>query len=79
MDVRAWAFWRNLGAFSGAFLMQAELSFKTIFMLLAIPALLSATALMVKSWAGLRTPRENAPENHELNKATQKHDGKAVA
>ena len=37
--------------------MQAELSFKTIFMLLAIPALLSATALMVKSWAGQRTPR----------------------
>ncbi|WP_333495482.1 MFS transporter [Kluyvera sp. CHPC 1.251] len=37
-----------LGAFSGAFLMQAELSFKTIFALLAIPAVLSAIALMVK-------------------------------
>ncbi|HDG1701131.1 TPA: MFS transporter, partial [Kluyvera ascorbata] len=41
-----------LGAFSGAFLMQAELSFKTIFALLAIPAVLSAIALMVKYIAG---------------------------
>lgn len=41
-----------LGAFSGAFLMQAELSFKTIFALLAIPAVLSAIALMVKYAAG---------------------------
>lgn len=61
-----------LGAFSGAFLMQAELSFKTIFMLLAIPALLSATALMVKSWAGQRTLAENRANNHELDKVTQK-------
>ncbi len=43
-----------LGAFSGAFLMQAELSFKTIFALLAIPALLSAMALMIKYAASKR-------------------------
>ena len=43
-----------LGAFSGAFLMQAELSFKTIFALLAIPAVLSAIALMVKYAASKR-------------------------
>ena len=34
-----------LGAFSGAFLMQAQLSFETIFTLLAILAFLSAIAL----------------------------------
>lgn len=43
-----------LGAFSGAFLMQAELSFKSIFALLAIPALLSAIALMIKYAASKR-------------------------
>ncbi|MFU0930528.1 MFS transporter [Kluyvera cryocrescens] len=43
-----------LGAFSGAFLMQAELSFKTIFALLAIPAVLSAIALMIKYAASKR-------------------------
>ena len=43
-----------LGAFSGAFLMQARLPFETIFTLLAIPALLSAAALMVKSAAARR-------------------------
>ena len=43
-----------LGAFSGAFLMQAELSFKTLFALLAIPAVLSAIALMVKYAASKR-------------------------
>ena len=37
-----------LGAFSGAFLMQAQLSFETIFTLLAIPAFLSALALLIK-------------------------------
>ena len=37
-----------LGAFSGAFLMQAQLSFETIFTLLAIPAFLSAFALLIK-------------------------------
>ena len=37
-----------LGAFSGAFLMQAQLSFVTIFTLLSIPAFLSAIALLVK-------------------------------
>jgi len=36
------------GAFSGAFLMQAQLSFETIFTLLAIPAFLSAIALLIK-------------------------------
>lgn len=43
-----------LGAFSGAFLMQAQLAFETIFTFLAIPALVSAFALMVKYWAGKR-------------------------
>lgn len=43
-----------LGAFSGVFLMQAELAFQTIFTLLAIPALLSAGALLVKSAAARR-------------------------
>lgn len=43
-----------LGAFSGAFLMQSELSFKSIFALLAIPALLSAIALMIKYAASKR-------------------------
>ncbi|MCS2151644.1 MFS transporter [Scandinavium goeteborgense] len=60
-----------LGAFSGVFLMQAQLSFETIFMLLAIPALLSATALMVK-YAMTKTdrPAENAAA--PVGKATQK-------
>ena len=43
-----------LGAFSGAFLMQAQLAFETIFTFLAVPALVSAFALMVKYWAGKR-------------------------
>lgn len=61
-----------LGAFSGAFLMQAELSFRTIFMLLAIPALLSALALMIKYYASLRTPKEARTTDGALNKAAQK-------
>lgn len=61
-----------LGAFSGAFLMQAELSFRTIFMLLAIPALLSALALMIKYYASLRAPKEARPADSALNKAAQK-------
>jgi AAHS family 4-hydroxybenzoate transporter-like MFS transporter len=44
-----------LGAFSGAFLMQAQLSFETIFTLLAIPAFLSAIALLIK-YKGQRQP-----------------------
>lgn len=43
-----------LGAFSGAFLMQAQFAFDTIFTFLAIPALVSALALMVKYWIGKR-------------------------
>ncbi|HAZ53844.1 MAG TPA: aromatic acid/H+ symport family MFS transporter [Franconibacter helveticus] len=61
-----------LGAFSGAFLMQAELSFRTIFMLLAIPALLSALALMIKYYASLRAPKEARSADSALNKAAQK-------
>jgi AAHS family 4-hydroxybenzoate transporter-like MFS transporter len=61
-----------LGAFSGAFLMQAELSFKAIFMLLAIPAVLSAAALLVKSWAGSRIPSVREDDGRELNDITQK-------
>jgi AAHS family 4-hydroxybenzoate transporter-like MFS transporter len=60
-----------LGAFSGVFLMQAQLSFETIFMLLAIPALLSATALMVK-YALTRPNRQAANTTSALPKATQK-------
>jgi AAHS family 4-hydroxybenzoate transporter-like MFS transporter len=60
-----------LGAFSGVFLMQAQLSFETIFMLLAIPALLSATALMVKyALTKSDRPAENAAV--PVGKATQK-------
>lgn len=60
-----------LGAFSGVFLMQAQLSFETIFMLLAIPALLSATALMVKyALTKNDRPAENAAV--PVGKATQK-------
>lgn len=59
-----------LGAFSGALLMQAELSFRTIFMLLALPAVLSAVALMVKSWVGASTPRnELLPDDNVTQKA----------
>ncbi|WP_029589868.1 MFS transporter [Franconibacter pulveris] len=61
-----------LGAFSGAFLMQAELAFRTIFMLLAIPAALSALALMVKYYASLRRPKEERVADNPLNKAAQK-------
>ncbi|MDX6040434.1 MFS transporter [Scandinavium lactucae] len=60
-----------LGAFSGVFLMQAQLSFETIFMLLAIPALLSATALMVK-YALTLPKRQSATTSSDLPKATQK-------
>ena len=50
-----------LGAFSGAFLMQAQLAFETIFTLLAIPALLSAIALMITAAAGRSAPAASAP------------------
>ncbi len=60
-----------LGAFSGAFLMQAQLSFETIFGLLAIPALLSAAALMVKYFA-TRTKPETVTNTNDIPKATQK-------
>ncbi|EML9987701.1 TPA: aromatic acid/H+ symport family MFS transporter [Citrobacter amalonaticus] len=62
-----------LGAFSGAFLMQAQLAFETIFTFLAIPALVSAFALMMKYWAGKRqlsgasTPTESP--THAAQKA----------
>lgn len=62
-----------LGAFSGAFLMQAQLAFETIFTFLAIPAVVSAFALMVKYWAGKRqfsgasTPAESS--THAAQKA----------
>lgn len=61
-----------LGAFSGAFLMQAELSFKTIFALLAIPAVLSAIALMIKHAASKRQPLQGASGPSSLPKAAQK-------
>lgn len=57
-----------LGAFSGALLLQYQLSFRTIFMLLAIPAVLSALALMIKYRASLRPPHEEPG----LAKAAQK-------
>ena len=58
-----------LGAFSGAFLMQAQLSFETIFSLLAIPAFLSATALLVKYKLGQRQPPAAQGEVEKLQKA----------
>jgi AAHS family 4-hydroxybenzoate transporter-like MFS transporter len=58
-----------LGAFSGAFLMQAQLSFATIFSLLAIPALLSATALLVKYKLSQRQPSPLQGEVDKLQKA----------
>lgn len=60
-----------LGAFSGVFLMQAELSFETIFMLLAIPALLSACALIFKYFA-TRPNSQTLNNTPEIPKATQK-------
>ncbi|MNG92471.1 4-hydroxybenzoate transporter PcaK [compost metagenome] len=44
-----------LGAMSGGVLMQMQLSFSTIFTLLAIPALVAAVALMIKHFS-TRTP-----------------------
>lgn len=61
-----------LGAFSGAFLMQAELSFQTIFTLLAIPALVSALALLVKHIVSQRQTLKNEAETPALNRNTQK-------
>ena len=60
-----------LGAFSGVFLMQAQLSFETIFMLLAIPALLSASALMIK-YAMTRPSRHPDNGTLEAPEVTQK-------
>ncbi|MEX3020446.1 MFS transporter [Kluyvera sp. STS39-E] len=61
-----------LGAFSGAFLMQAELSFKTIFALLAIPAVLSAIALMVKYAASKRLSVQSDEAKVTLPESVQK-------
>ena len=61
-----------LGAFSGAFLMQAQLSFETIFTFLAIPALVSALALMVKYWVGKRQLPLTQSATEDLSSATQK-------
>ncbi len=61
-----------LGAFSGAFLMQAELSFKTIFALLAIPAVLSAIALMVKYAAGKNQQNQSDNAATTLPESAQK-------
>lgn len=63
-----------LGAFSGAFLMQAQLSFETIFTFLAIPALVSALALMVKYWVGKRQLPLTQSATEDLSSATQKPD-----
>lgn len=59
-----------LGAFSGAFLMQAELSFRVIFMMLAIPALFSALALLVKQKVGLRVACRQSDALTGANKAS---------
>lgn len=61
-----------LGAFSGAFLMQAELAFQTIFTLLAIPALLSALALLIKHVVSQRQALKSEAATAALNSATQK-------
>ncbi|MFU1918275.1 MFS transporter, partial [Klebsiella pneumoniae] len=57
-----------LGAFSGAFLMQAQLSFETIFTLLAIPAFLSAIALLIKYRVSKSVPA-TTDEARSLQKA----------
>ncbi|MDN7201763.1 aromatic acid/H+ symport family MFS transporter, partial [Klebsiella pneumoniae] len=57
-----------LGAFSGAFLMQAQLSFETIFTLLAIPAFLSAFALLIKYRVSKSVPA-TTDEARSLQKA----------
>ncbi len=49
--------------------MQAQLSFETIFSLLAIPAFLSATALLVKYKLGQRQPPAAQGEVEKLQKA----------
>lgn len=59
-----------LGAFSGALLLEHQLSFRTIFMLLAVPAVLSALALLVKYRASQRTARQTDADR--LTKAVQK-------
>ncbi|MFU0853870.1 MFS transporter [Kluyvera cryocrescens] len=61
-----------LGAFSGAFQMQAELSFKTIFALLAIPAVLSAIALMIKYAASKRQVNQADDAPVSLPESAQK-------
>ena len=58
-----------LGAFSGAFLMQAQLSFETIFTMLAIPAFLSAIALLVKYKMSQRQPSVSENDSKNLQKA----------
>ena len=58
-----------LGAFSGAFLMQAQLSFETIFTMLAIPAFLSAIALVVKYKLSQRQPAVKPNDGKNLQKA----------
>nr|VUD32215.1 4-hydroxybenzoate transporter [Raoultella sp. NCTC 9187] len=62
-----------LAAFSapsaGVFLMQAQLSFTTIFSLLAIPAFLSALALLVKYKMSLRQPAPPQADAENLQKA----------
>ena len=57
-----------LGAFIGAFLMQAQLSFETIFTLLAIPAFLSAIALLIKYRVSKSVPA-TTDEARSLQKA----------
>ncbi len=57
-----------LGTFSGAFLMQAQLSFETIFTLLAIPAFLSAIALLIKYRVSKSVPA-TTDEARSLQKA----------
>lgn len=74
LDVRPGRFGGILGAFSGAFLMQAQLSFETIFTFLAIPALVSALALMVKYWVGKRQLPLTQSATEDLSSATQKPD-----
>ncbi|HGM7042099.1 TPA: aromatic acid/H+ symport family MFS transporter, partial [Serratia marcescens] len=54
-----------LGAMSGGVLMQMQLSFSTIFTLLAIPALIAALALLAKHLSG-GYPALPAPLNKML-------------
>jgi hypothetical protein len=68
-----------LGAFSGAFLMQAQLSFVTIFTLLSIPAFLSAIALLVKYKTSKSQPISAQAKADNMQKPDPQASGQPLA